>query len=233
MYIELICNSHEDQAAKLMARFGPEQQYYYQDDLKRLAMVTKKEQMTGNDITDTFKSNEFIIRISRDTLSLLKRHLHEKKASVILNIVTEHLYFDLYEGVARNKTQCEATSGAVLGEAKRQDNKVKVYYGLLKEPDVQSMATVKEEDDDDMDPDAPDKPKKKKSKKDPLFSKKSKSDPNAPSVDRIPLPELKDSDKLEKIKALREATKRVNLGPDCLPSVCFYTLLNSAHGITW
>lgn len=75
MYLELIYNDHEAQAKKIMARFGPEQEYYYQDDLTRLAMVQKKAQMTGNELADTFKSNEFIIRISRDTLSLLKRHL--------------------------------------------------------------------------------------------------------------------------------------------------------------
>ena len=41
----------------------------------------------------------------------------------------------------------------------------------------------------------------------------------------------RDIDKLEKVKALREASKRVNLGPDNLPSICFYTLINSPE--TW
>lgn len=58
--------------------------------------------------------------MSRDTLTLLKRHLQEKKHSVLLNIVQEHLYFDMYEGVARNKQQIEATAGAMVGEAMRQ-----------------------------------------------------------------------------------------------------------------
>lgn len=53
--------------------------------------------------------------MSRDTLSILKRHLQEKKHSVLLNIIQEHLYFDMYEGVARNKQQIDATSGAVVG----------------------------------------------------------------------------------------------------------------------
>lgn len=66
------------------------------------------------------RSNQFIIRMSRDTLSILKRHLQEKKHSVLLNIIQEHLYFDMYEGVARNKQQIDATSGAVVGEATRQ-----------------------------------------------------------------------------------------------------------------
>lgn len=34
---------------------------------------------------------------------------------------------------------------------------------------------------------------------------------------------------MEKIKALREATKRVTLGPDVLPTICCYTLLNAAQ----
>jgi transcription initiation factor TFIID subunit 5 len=233
MYIELVYNGHEDQAMKFMEKFGPEQEYYYQEDIKRLSMITKRNQMSGNDLTDTFKSNEFIIRISRDTLSLLKRHLQEKKASVVMNIINEHLYFDLYEGMARNKKQCDATAGALLGEARRQDNKLKVYYGLLKEPDYQQMATQapppEEEDENDIDAD---KPKKKKPKKDPLFGRKTKSDPNAPTSDRVFLPELRDIDKNEKIKALREAQKRVSLGPDSIPSVCYYTLLNSLYTVT-
>lgn len=73
------------------------------------------------------RSNEFIIRMSRDTLTLLKRHLQEKKHSVLLNIIQEHLYFDMYEGVARNKQQIDATAGGMVGEATRQ-GKVEEYW---------------------------------------------------------------------------------------------------------
>ena len=73
------------------------------------------------------------------------------------------------------------------------DNKAKVYYGLLKEPDIQCVPTATEEEEEEKDgqgaPDS-DKPKKKKPKKDPLFSKKTKSDPNAPPIGRMPLPNL-------------------------------------------
>ncbi|KAK6623211.1 hypothetical protein RUM43_009063 [Polyplax serrata] len=230
MYLELVYNNHEEEAVRFMNRFKGDQEDYYQDDLRKLSYVTKRDQMKGNELTDTFKSSEFIIRMSRDTLSLLKRHLLEKKYSVVLNIIQEHLYFDMYEGVSRNKAQIDATAGAVVGEATRQDNKAKVYYGLLKEPDLQFVPTEEEEVEGESG-DA-DKPKKKKSKKDPLFSKKPKTDPNAPPLDRMPLPELKDADKLEKIKALREASKRVTLGPDALPSICMYTLLNANSSVT-
>lgn len=232
MYLELVYNGHTEKAITLMNRFGPEQDVYYQDDLRKLAYVTKRDHMNGNELTDTFKSNQFIIRMSRDTLSLLKRHLHDKKASILLNIIQEHLYFDMYEGVARNKAQIDATSGAVIGEATRQDNKIKVLYGLPKAPDIQTLAAPVEDEEETTEQDTPDKPKKKKAKKDPFFSKKTKSDPNAPPADRIPFPDLKDNDKIEKVKALREASRRVNLSPETLPSICCYTLLNSNHTVT-
>lgn len=72
------------------------------------------------------------------------------------------------------------------------------------------------------------KPKKKKSKKD-FLSKKGRNDPNAPALTRIPIPELRDSEKLDKVVALRESLKRRKLGPESLPSICFFTLLNANH----
>lgn len=66
--------------------------------------------------------------MSRDTLSILKRYLQEKKHSILLNIIQEHLYFDMYEGVARNKSQIEATSGALVGEATRQGMHTDILY---------------------------------------------------------------------------------------------------------
>ena len=75
-----------------------------------------------------------------------------------------------------------------------------------------------------------DKPKKKKPKKDPLRSMK-KTDPNAPSAARMPLPELRDVDKAERARALREISKRLQLSADTLPSICHYTVLNSCSSV--
>lgn len=58
--------------------------------------------------------------MSRDTVSILKRHLNEKDHSVLLNIIKNHLYLDMYEGVARNQAQIEITAGGMIGEARRE-----------------------------------------------------------------------------------------------------------------
>ena len=83
------------------------------------------------------------------------------------------------------------------------------------------------EEEEEIGDDGDGKPKKKKSKKDSALSKKTRADPNAPPSNRIPLPELRDADKLDRINASKDATKRVRLGPGSLPSICFYTLINS------
>lgn len=246
--------------------------------------------------------------MSREAQSLLKRFLQEKRLKLIQNIVQDRIHIEVYDGMPRGKAAIHAVAGHIMGEALKQDNKVKVYYGLLREPDLQNVQM--DEDDEDGstatiatssttgggsgggsagtgaaggtastdNPSTPggsqsgsgsassktagnaadtsngkaDQPsgattgqsssgsaatpaggeksssssKKKKSKKEWLLSKKGKNDPNAPPLTRMPLPELRDVDKIEKAKALRESAKRVTLGPEKLPSCCFYTVLN-------
>ncbi|CAB3231072.1 unnamed protein product [Arctia plantaginis] len=228
MYLLLIIYDHNEHAVNFLEKFGTEQEDYCQEDLKRLSIVKHKDQIKGNELAEIYSTNKFVVQLSRDASSQLKRFLHEQKSStVIINIINNHIQVEVHDGPGRTQAQVRATTGGILGEATRNENRTKVYYGLLKEPDIQVLpAPVEDEEEVE---ETPDKPKKKKAKKDNIFMKKPKSDPNAPPNDRIPLPELKETDKIEKGKALREASKRIQLGPESLPSICFYTLLNSGH----
>uniref|UniRef100_A0A8C5S3E4 Transcription initiation factor TFIID subunit 5 n=1 Tax=Laticauda laticaudata TaxID=8630 RepID=A0A8C5S3E4_LATLA len=228
MYLELVYNGHESEAKSFFEKFHGDQECYYQDDLRVLSSLTKKEHMRGNETMLDFRTSKFVLRISRDSYQLLKRHLQEKQNNQIWNIVQEHLYIDIFDGMPRSKQQIDAMVGSLAGEAKREANKAKVFFGLLKEPEIELPL----DDEDEEGENEEGKPKKKKPKKDNMGSKSKKQDPNAPPQNRIPLPELKDSDKLDKIMNMKEATKRVRLGPDCLPSICFYTFLNAYQGLT-
>ncbi|KAK9400902.1 transcription initiation factor TFIID subunit 5 [Crotalus adamanteus] len=228
MYLELVYNGHENEAKSFFEKFHGDQECYYQDDLRVLSSLTKKEHMRGNETMLDFRTSKFVLRISRDSYQLLKRHLQEKQNNQIWNIVQEHLYIDIFDGMPRSKQQIDAMVGSLAGEAKREANKAKVFFGLLKEPEIELPL----DDEDEEGENEEGKPKKKKPKKDNMGSKSKKQDPNAPPQNRIPLPELKDSDKLDKIMNMKEATKRVRLGPDCLPSICFYTFLNAYQGLT-
>merc|ERR1711962_1839480 len=190
MYLELVYNEHEDQAKSFIAAFGPRQESYYQEDIKKLSYVTKKDHMKGNELMDNFNTSQFTVRMSRDTYTQLrqqKKFLSERKHAVLWNIIQEHLYLDVYEGIARNRGQINATAGGMTGEANRQANRAKIFYGLQREPDL--SAFIGDDDSEDEAPegagkDSADKPKKKKPKKDPLQLRKQRTDPNAPNTSR-------------------------------------------------
>merc|ERR1711997_892355 len=81
---------------------------------------------------ENFRTSQFTVRMSRDTYTQLrqqKKFMAEKKHAVLWNIIQEHLYLDVYEGIARNKQQIVATAGGMVGEANRQANRTKVFYG--------------------------------------------------------------------------------------------------------
>ncbi|KAG9510990.1 Transcription initiation factor TFIID subunit 5, partial [Fragariocoptes setiger] len=62
-----------------------------------------------------------------------------------------------------------------------------------------------------------DEPRKKKSRKDILPG----------STIKIPIPELRDSDKQDRLLAQKEAQQRLKLSADTLPSILMYTILNA------
>ena len=55
MYLEMIYNQHELEAAKFMERFSTDQEDYYQEDLKKVSFITKKDHMKGSDLMENFK----------------------------------------------------------------------------------------------------------------------------------------------------------------------------------
>ncbi|KAM7436900.1 Transcription initiation factorTFIID subunit 5 [Porites harrisoni] len=225
MYLELVYKGSEKEAQSFFACFRGSQEDYHEEDLNKLAAITRREHMKSNEFMGTLRSNKFVIRMSKDTYQVLKKHLQDQQQDLLLTLIQQHLHFDVFEGRPRNKQTIEATAGAVTGEATFEANKSKVYYGIPPEPDLGVVIEEENEDEDDKD-----KPKKKKVKKDSNGpgKKKQEHNPNAPPLNRqIQFPVMKDSDKLVKITLLREAAKRVTLSPDNLPSICFYSVLNA------
>ncbi|KAL0203128.1 hypothetical protein M9458_001146, partial [Cirrhinus mrigala] len=105
--------------------FSGDQECYYQDDLRILCGLSKKEHLKGNEALLDFRTSRFVLRISRDSYQLLKRHLQERHNNQIWNIIQEHLYIDIFDGMPRSKSQIDSMSGSLAGEAKREVNKVK------------------------------------------------------------------------------------------------------------
>ena len=243
MYLELVSSDHSDQAVSFMNMFGKKQELAYTRDIQRLAMVTHTRDFSiHNEVIQTFRDSTLLytIKMSRDSHNYLKRFLQDKaqassgKAPILVNIIQEHLFIDVYDGLTRTKANVEAISGGMFGEATRDMNKTKIYYGLLKEPDLNGVEFLEAEYDLDASSnhgpdgggDGPLQLKKRKYKKD-SSGKKTRNDPNAPLMNRIPIPELREKEKKEKAQARMDAVKAKKIGNGNLPSICLHTVLNA------
>lgn len=132
MYLELVYNGHEAAARAFVAAFGPQQEPFHQGDIKKLSYITKREHMKGSELMENFRTSQFTVRMSRDTYTQLRqqrKYMAEKKHSILWTIISEHLYLDVYEGIARNKQQIVSTVGGMVGEANRQANRSRLFYG--------------------------------------------------------------------------------------------------------
>merc|ERR1712018_1125784 len=150
-----------------MGTYGPKQEPFYQEDIKKLSYITKREHMKGSELMENFRTSQFTVRMSRDTytqLRQLKKLLSERKHAVLWNIIQEHLYLDVYEGIARNRGQINATAGGMTGEANRQANRAKIFYGLQREPDLSAFIGDDDSEEETVEGKDGDKPKKKKPK---------------------------------------------------------------------
>ncbi|KAK2719507.1 transcription initiation factor TFIID subunit 5-like [Artemia franciscana] len=232
MYLQLVESSNEDIAKQFMDKFSVEQEDWFQDDIIRLKNVVRNEQLYGNEFVDSMKNADYTIRMSKDVYSSLKRFLSDPSNKAVSTTIRDHIQIDSHDGLPRSKETVESLIGSRIGESSSAENKAKVFYGLLREPDIQyTSIEIEDNENGELAPEG-EKPKKKKIKKDSLYGKKSRNDPNAPPNNRIPLPELREVDVAEKKRAVREAEKRVAIGAENLPSICFYTMMNSSEIVT-
>jgi len=231
LYLEFVYKGYEAEAQRFFDKFSVYQDSYRQEDLEKLCTLKKKEHMqTNNEILSLFRSNKYVIKMSRESFNLLKKYLQDNQQEVLLNLIQQHFHLDVFDGRPRSKRAIEATTGYLTGEAPLDANKVKVFYGLLHEPEL--IAALADDGDSDEEADAAadkEKPKKKKTKRED-GKKRQAADPNAPKADRIPFPKMKDNEKRMKLAMYKEIGKRLNVGPEKIPSVCFYTVLHS-HGL--
>jgi len=61
-------------------------------------------------------SNLYVVRMSREAQSLLKRFLQEKRLKLVQNIVNDRLFVEVYDGIPRGKTAINSIAGHFMGE---------------------------------------------------------------------------------------------------------------------
>ncbi|PAA80411.1 hypothetical protein BOX15_Mlig017152g2, partial [Macrostomum lignano] len=221
--------------------------------LQQLRAVTRSGQVATSPVLEGFRSGQYTVILCKDSHRLLKQFLAERPGQPA-DSAMDHVTVEEVDGPPRSRQAVESRRGALLGEAGREANRARILYAVARDtsdagPGQQggtaggggSGGGANNGLDDstagggggggsaggggDGDDDGP---KKKKGKKDQAAGKNAKPDPNAPAPDRIPLPELRDRDRVERRQRARDLQKRQRLGPQSLPSCCLYTAHNSS-----
>ncbi|CAK9298234.1 unnamed protein product [Gordionus sp. m RMFG-2023] len=236
-FIELIYENQTEESQRFFTTFSQFHTELHQEDMKQLVALKTKVHADNNDLLNWFRFNKYSLRFSRETLAYLKYHLTKNNLHDIINKMDTFLDIEIADEPPRSAKQIKRVIGALEGESRRHVNKTKIYCGLLKESDVVVSLGPPGQNNEEEDSSAVNALnsgdfKKKKTKKESFLLKKSKTDPLGPPFNRIPLPELKESDKMLKILMAQESLKRFKITPTTLPSVCCYTILNAKYSVT-
>ena len=139
---------------------------------------------------------------------------------------------DTNDGFAGEKQASAASLDNRAAETPKSAKQVPVFYGVPRDPEF--LAALNDLDDYDA-PGEDGKPKRRR-KKESAFSNVKKggfaANPHAPPAARIPMPVLKERELHLKRMAAKELVRAVRLDTKRLPSVCFFTLLNTHSALS-
>lgn len=219
-YLDMINKELSKLAVEFFEKYSSIQSSHHLSDLKQLQLINSKEQLNRSNLKETFSSNKYNVKLSEESFRLLKDFVKMKNSKPLVDIIKENIMLEIYTGPLR-----DIHVGGLLGESNSNNNTTKIFYGLLKEPEL----NIPEDNEDSLadGEEGAEKPKRRKNRRDAMSSKKNRLDPNAPQITRVPLPELRDIDRQNRQQAAKDFIKRARVGPEKLPSICFYTILNS------
>jgi len=234
LYLECVYKGYETEAERFFSKFSAFQESYRKEDLEKLHLLNKRDHMQiNNEYLHLFRSSKYVIKMARESFNVLKKHLQVKQQDVLLNLIQQHFHLDVFDGRPRSKRAIEATTGYLTGEAPPDANKAKLFYGLIHDSELLSALNDDgdSEEENEVVPEKDGKEKAKKKKKKDDAKKRHAADPNAPKPDRIPFPKLKDREKRSNLLMYKEMSKRLHIGPEKIPSVCFYTFLHAQDNL--
>ncbi|XP_030382382.1 transcription initiation factor TFIID subunit 5-like [Scaptodrosophila lebanonensis] len=229
IYFKMISSESIEKARAFLKNNQSQLDGHHLTNLASLQHLFRPEDAAKSDYVSAMQTDKFGIRMCKDAYGLIMAHLQDPDQQLLADIAAKSLHFDVYEGMPRNKEQCLATSGSHIGEAKKQDNKKRVLFGVEKEPDLAAM--LEEKNAAHMATTSAGGGNKRKSIK-VSKSRKLEQDANVPPPGRIPLPALKDVDHLRQIQRLEDSGRQISLGRKQLPTALFYTIMNSNNGLT-
>lgn len=252
-FMDLVAEGHMQEARSFFHTFREDHEVMHSRDLQKLEGVLSPSHLEEMELARSFRKNKFKIKLCEYSYELLLQYLQKTQALVVLGVINEHITFEVSPGQP-SLISDDADVVALIGTSKdlaKQINQKEVHWGLLEDSVEERMEKALAESDkieaESKDADAEDNKKRnaeggkqgaslKKAKKDKLVGATGKSvrtETSMVSVAPRVKPELTLPATPVEVEQsiLEDLRNRAQLNSVALPSVSFYTFLNTHNGL--
>ncbi|GAB2252071.1 hypothetical protein Droror1_Dr00004918 [Drosera rotundifolia] len=255
-FMDLIAKGHLQEARTFFANFREDHEILYSRDLQKLEGVLSPSHLEEMEFAHTLRQNKVNVKMCQYSYDLLLQYLHSTQSITMLGVINEHINFQVSPGQPGSiSDDVEAVTLVGSGQdAANLINQKEVRWGLLEdsvedrfEKSAGLLSDSDKADGESKDAETEEARKRsvdggkqgapvKKLKKDKNITssgKPGRSEANASSTvprvkSELPLPVM--SAEVE-VSILEDLRNRVQLSREALPSVSFYTFLNTHNGL--
>ncbi|ONK70437.1 uncharacterized protein A4U43_C05F33720 [Asparagus officinalis] len=252
-FMDLVAEGHMQEARTFFNTFREDHELMHLRDLQKLEGILSPSHLEEMELARTLRQSKVNIKLCEYSYNLLLQYLQKTQALTMLGIINEHINFEVSSGQPISITD-DADVVALVGSSQdiaKQINQKEVRWGLLEDSVEERLERAfsdsekAEGENKDVDPE--DNKKRsadggkqsappKKLKKDKLvgaMGKNVRSETTTISTAPRVKPELTlpvISSEVEQ-SILEDLRNRVQLSSLALPSVSFYTFINTHNGL--
>jgi len=251
-FMDLVTEGHMQEARSFFHKFREDHEVMHSRDLQKLEAVLSPSHLEEMELARSLRQNKFKIKLCEYSYELLLQYLQKTQALVVLGVINEHITFEVSPGQP-SLISDDADVVALIGTSKdlaKQINQKEVHWGLLEDSVEERMEKALAESDkveaESKDAGTEDNKKRnaeggkqgaslKKSKKDKLVGATGKNVRTETSMVSV-APRVKAELTLPTTPVeveqsiLEDLRNRAQLNSVALPSVIFYTFLNTHNG---
>ncbi|TYK20000.1 transcription initiation factor TFIID subunit 5 [Cucumis melo var. makuwa] len=255
-FMDLVAKGHIQEARTFFNRFREDHEMMHLRDLQKLEGVLSPSHLEEMEFAHSLRQGKVNIKICQYSYEMLLQYLHKTQTTVILGIINERINFQVFPGQPSSisdDAELVTLTGSTQDTA-NQINKKEVHWGLLEdsleerlEKAAGLLSDSEKAEGETKDGDVDENKKRtaeggkpggsiKKVKKDKTASatgKTLRAEANSASMAPRVKPELAlpiISTEVEQ-SILEDLRNRVQLSSVALPSVSFYTFINTHNGL--
>lgn len=256
-FMDLVAKGHIQEARKFFTTFREDHELMHLRDIQKLEGVLSPTHLKEMEFAHSLRQSKFNIKICEYSYELLLQHLHSTQSTTILGIINEHINFQVTSGqpsLISDDPEAVTLTGSSQ-EAANQTNQKEIHWGLLEDSLEErlekpgALLSDSEKGDGEAKEGENDENKKRSIEvgKQGASSKKMKKDRGGTATGKSAKPEVTTVSAAPRVKAelplpiiptevehsiLEDLRNRVQLSSVALPSVSFYTFINTHNGLS-